>query len=59
MFVFSNDFGGSFITSLLACLLVFAALFALNEVTRRNKWAGFCAFVVLPIVLTVLWFTSL
>ena len=59
MFVFSNDFGGSFIPSLLACLVVFAALFALNEVTRRSKWAGFAAFVVLPIVLTVLWFTSL
>ena len=59
MFVFSNDFGGSFIPSLLACLVVFAALFALNEVTRRSKWAGFAAFVVLPVILTILWFTSL
>ena len=28
--------------------MVFAALFGLNEVTRRSKWAGFAAFVVLP-----------
>ena len=38
-------------------LLVFAALFLLNELTRRYKWVGFSAFVFLPIVLTVLWFT--
>jgi len=36
---------------------VFISLFALNEVTRRFKWIGFAAFVVLPIVLTILWLT--
>ncbi|MDL2235155.1 DUF5692 family protein [Christensenellaceae bacterium OttesenSCG-928-L17] len=40
-------------------LLVFAALFLLNEVSRRYKWAGFACFVVLPVVLSVLWFTVL
>jgi len=40
-------------------LAVFAALFAFNEVARRWKWAGFVSFVVLPIALSVLWFTVL
>jgi len=43
----------------LSCLVVFAALFALNEFTRRFKWVGFAAFVVMPIVLTIMWFTVL
>lgn len=40
-------------------ILVFAALFILNEITRRSKVGGFLAFVVLPIVLSILWFTAL
>jgi hypothetical protein len=40
-------------------LAVFAALFVFNEVARRWKWAGFASFVVLPVVLSVLWFTVL
>lgn len=55
MFVF-NENGGTIISAILAWLLVFAALFCLNEVTRRFKWIGFAAFFVLPIVLTVMWF---
>ena len=51
--------GGGVVTALLGWLLVFAALFAANEITRRFKWVGFAAFVVLPIVLTVMWFTVL
>jgi len=42
---------------LLVWICVFASLFLLNEVGRRFKWVGFCFFVVLPIVLTVLWLT--
>ncbi len=57
MFDFSQ--GGGAVTAILGWLLVFAALFAANEFTRRFKWAGFTAFVVMPIVLTVLWFTVL
>lgn len=40
-------------------LLVFAALFIFNEVSRRWKWAGFFSFVILPVILTVLWLTAL
>lgn len=43
----------------LVWLAVFCALFGLNEVTRRFKWIGFAAFVVLPTVLTIMWFTVL
>ena len=46
-------------SSILGWLLVFAALFLMNEFTRRFKWVGFTAFVVMPIVLSVLWFTTL
>ena len=51
--------GGGVVTALLGWLMVFAALFAANEVTRRFKWVGFAAFVVMPIVLTVVWSTVL
>lgn len=57
MFDFTQ--GGGVVTAILGWLMVFAALFALNEFTRRFKWVGFAAFVVMPIVLTVLWFTVL
>lgn len=38
-------------------LAVFAGLFVFNEIARRWKWAGFVSFIVLPIVLSVIWFT--
>lgn len=40
-------------------LCVFAALFGLNEITRRLKKIGVASFFFLPIILTVLWFTVL
>lgn len=40
-------------------LAVMAALFLFNEVARRWKWAGFVSFIVLPILLSALWFTVL
>lgn len=40
-------------------LIVFAALFGLNEFSRRTKWAGFLCFIVLPIILSILWATVL
>ncbi|MDO5602850.1 MAG: DUF5692 family protein [Oscillospiraceae bacterium] len=55
MFVFAENVPT--ILVLLVWLGVFVSLFALNEVTRRFKWVGFGAFVVLPVVLTVLWLT--
>lgn len=43
----------------LVWLAVFAVLFLLNEVSRRYKWVGFGCFVILPLVLSALWFTVL
>ncbi|MEN6418258.1 MAG: DUF5692 family protein [Clostridiaceae bacterium] len=57
MFVFQE--GVSSIVVWGIWLAVFAALFAFNEFARRWKWAGFLSFVVLPAVLSVLWFTVL
>lgn len=36
---------------------VFITLFGFNEVTRRFKWVGFAAFVILPTILTIVWLT--
>ncbi|RRD94659.1 hypothetical protein EII17_07050 [Clostridiales bacterium COT073_COT-073] len=57
MFVFAENV--SSISVWLVWLCVFSALFCLNEATRRFKWVGFGAFVVLPIVMTILWLTAL
>ena len=57
MFQFAE--GASTISVWGVWLLVFVLLFGLNEVTRRYKWIGFGAFVVLPAFLSVLWFTVL
>ncbi|QPL05502.1 MULTISPECIES: DUF5692 family protein [Actinomyces] len=59
LFTFNYDAGASAIEVWLVWILVFAALFGFNEVTRRFKWVGFAAFVALPLVLSVLWFTVL
>lgn len=57
MFVFNTLEGGSFLAAFSMLLVVLVSLFVFNEVTRRFKWAGFVSFVVLPVVLTVIWFT--
>ena len=59
MFTFNFAEGATVVSSLLVWLCVFSALFALNEVSRRFKWVGFFFFVVLPTVLSILWFTVL
>ena len=59
MFTFNFAEGADVISTLLVWLCVFSALFALNELTRRFKVLGFAFFVVLPAVLSVLWFTVL
>lgn len=38
-------------------IIVFAALFLFNEAARRSKYFGFFSFVILPIFLSILWFT--
>ncbi|MDR3363805.1 MAG: DUF5692 family protein [Clostridiales Family XIII bacterium] len=59
MFAFNYAEGAAFWPSWGVWLLVFALLFALNEVSRRFKWAGFFCFLILPAGLSVLWFTVL
>jgi len=59
MFKFNYDAGATDLSVWLVWLIVFAALFLLNELTRRNKWVGLFSFVGLPIILSILWFTVL
>ena len=44
---------------ILVWLIVFAALFFMNELSRRFIVGGICCFFVLPVVLSILWFTVL
>lgn len=57
MFVFNTLEGGSFLAAFSMWCVVLVSLFVFNEVTRRFKWAGFLSFVILPIILTTIWFT--
>ena len=59
MFTFNYQAGAETLAVWGVWLVVFAALFGLNEVSRRWKWAGFFCFIILPIVLSILWFTAL
>ena len=57
MFTFSTDVSSVLVW--LVWIAAFIALFGSNEIGRRFKWAGFAMFVVLPIILTILWLTTL
>ena len=57
MFTFAQ--GAPVLTVWCIWLAVFAGLFVFNEIARRWKWAGFVSFVVLPIGLSIVWFTVL
>ncbi|AGF58910.1 MULTISPECIES: DUF5692 family protein [Clostridium] len=59
MFTFNYAEGASVLSVWGVWVLVFVALFGLNEVTRRSKYVGFFCFVILPIGLSILWFTVL
>ena len=59
MFTFNYQSGAETLAVWGVWLVVCAALFGLNEVSRRWKWAGFFCFIVLPIALSILWFTAL
>lgn len=59
MFRFNYEGGATFASVWLVWILVFVALFGLNELTRRFKVCGFLFFVVLPATLSLLWFTVL
>jgi hypothetical protein len=59
MFVFNYAGGASAFSVWGVWFIVFAALFGLNEIARRWKHAGFFFFVILPLTLSILWFTVL
>jgi hypothetical protein len=59
MFSFNYAEGASILSVWGVWILIFIALFGLNEITRRLKYVGFCTFVILPIVLSIVWFTVL
>jgi hypothetical protein len=59
MFQFNYESGASFVSVWLVWIMVFVILFGMNEVARRFKIWGFLCFIVLPIVLSILWFTVL
>ena len=59
MFQFNYEAGASLVSVWLVWIAVFVVLFGMNELTRRYKIFGFLCFVVLPTVLSILWFTVL
>ena len=59
MFTFNYSQGASILSVWGVWILVFIALFGLNEITRRFKYVALFCFVILPIVLSALWFTVL
>ena len=59
MFTFNAAEGATIWSGWGIWLLVFAGLFIFNEVARRWKWAGFFSFIVLPVALSIMWFTVL
>lgn len=59
MFEFNYVEGATMFSAWGMWFVVFAGLFLFNEFSRRQKWAGFFSFVILPIILTVVWMTVL
>jgi hypothetical protein len=59
MFSFNFSEGATTLGTWGIWVVVFGLLFGLNEVSRRFKWCGFFCFLILPIGLSVLWFTAL
>lgn len=57
MFQFNE--GANALTVWLVWILVFAVLFLANELSRRYISLGFLCFIVLPTILSILWFTVL
>ncbi|MEA4847615.1 MAG: DUF5692 family protein [Clostridiaceae bacterium] len=57
MFSFNYAEGATIFSVWLVWVAVFIVLFVLNEVSRRSKWLGFICFIVMPTVLSVIWFT--
>ncbi|MDS1003806.1 DUF5692 family protein [Clostridium sporogenes] len=59
MFLFNYADGASALSVWGVWIIVFVALFGLNEIARRWKTIGFLCFFILPLILSILWFTVL
>lgn len=59
MFTFNYEQGASLVSGWGVWILILVLLFGFNEVARRFKWIGFFSFVILPTMLTLIWFTVL
>ena len=59
MFKFNYEGGATLLSVWLVWIMVFVLLFGINEIARRVKIVGLLCFTVLPLVLSVLWFTVL
>lgn len=59
MFTFNYAEGASTVSAWGMWLLVLVALFLFNEFSRRSKIGAFISFIILPAILTGLWFTLL
>lgn len=59
MFVFNYAEGATAFSVWGVWIIVFAALFVFNEIARRWKFAGLFSFLILPLALSVVWFTVL
>jgi hypothetical protein len=59
MFTFNYEAGASMLSVWLVWIMVFVVLFGMNELSRRYKVMGFLCFIVLPTVLSIMWFTVL
>jgi hypothetical protein len=57
VFRFNYEAGASAFSVWAVWIIVFVLLFGLNEVSRRYKWCGFFCFLILPLILSSLWFT--
>ena len=59
MFTFNYAEGATLFSAWGIWLVIFAVLFLFNEFSRKSKVGGFISFMVLPVFLSVLWFTVL
>ncbi len=59
MFTFNYSEGASLFSAWGMWFVVLAALFLFNEFSRRSKSGAFISFIILPTMLSILWFTVL
>ena len=59
MFTFNIAAGATLLSAVGMLILVMVSLLLFNEFARRWKLAGFFSFFILPVVLSIMWFTVL